>query len=1805
MSIESLKSDFEDIFHKHSVLAETLKKLHDRIQEGELLETEQIEGIRNEVIVIHKDIGKLLEYIEENKKGQILELLDILTNFMLLQTSDDKTKLQLESEQHRAGEVKRALESGELIDQETKDIVRHYADFLKVVSDPSSVENDDIACSIENYFHRELWRKLYRDFIYIPAKSEIQTEVMLQYPEELHSEKENELVETEPVTDKKEDVKGTEKDIEKVKEKIVVSVNKISVSDKKTKDVIQKNHLAITVLQAIMTHRVLSHERVKSIINSGADEFIGKALIDAMTDASVLAVLDIQGLQDKYYCLTEEFFRFYKSHKNEPYLDSINLIVKQTGKGFFVKSTQTLSSENIDTIIKYALANDTFFKTAELMQTMNINITFDKFDKINLHMTLINDNPDNIKQISILTDSFEGSRKFYDWINTLTKDEQAAKNSVAFIIFDDGCINRAKIESILDPVNEKSKCRLIFSERSIFLKAEKVYTYDPLVFKKINPDFDSFHPLSIEILRNDAREKEIEMDENIKSDANDQQSEIKDNTVEIPEEHDVINKTEPKPVKKKKDKHQNRSSDKEIEQIDILPETGREVIIIPQNNIKEVAEQLSQNKTLPDSNADLFSELLMRLIEADRPGPAHALAKALAQSGSGGLSYWKEMLDYASGTDIKDGEKNGVKLYHAFDKVINDADPDPSMMALLVAAVLRCLFSPDGKHYDYDLVSLVDMIADKNNCTVLTDSPNTKNLMMMLKDIITNHPQGFSDGVLRFIRNDGAVTEEMRRISKEAGNMTEGKHVYLLKTGIMQNDYKQTIIACLGEKSIFADILNIIKNNEIEKTNHVKEVMRSFLINDEEKDKFVIDPDAVDSFIEQTFLNIVKVGKNKNNPYDLKYGAKEQLTKKINSVLTLIIKWLDCLSPINDTRHNESIQKLIMKKKEIMDFCQSAKEELEDIITKSNNYVGSAGIKILLSAIKSIQCALSGEIDSFSERWIYVEFLKTSYIELDDNFKPILDSRDLRLGRNENWRQICRHLTCDDLDFPQVVEEIFRSTDNYGNVEKILQYMDFTGRNTEIDPRFFKRDILEKSIERVRSGIEKEIDEFKSNYELAYAHGRINNEQKDTILQEIDYLRSKYEGSNNFGLLRNIISNFQNQIEEWALTLKKDYLERFEILKKEKAEDFDTWPILKDIQELINDDRFVIAEELMILAEDGGYKINPYHADGESEKLYEDFLEIEKRYFDALNRNRESNLSKMRETIVSTSKAQNLATKDERSAVDFIKAWSSSTSRGENIQTILENLGFDVISATRATCTDKKSAQFNVKVIKPPVNRNDYPHPIPAFGTQMSGTITVVFAFGIYNATEILNKIKRINPGQNSIVLLDAALSPAERRKLAKEFKTSSALQNSFLFVDRVLALYISLQTRENRPQVFLRCTLPYTYNNPYSIASGKVAEEMFFGRRKEIIELIGRNGKCLVYGGRQMGKTALLRRVESRVNNKEKKEYAIYIDIKSEDCGSALGVIVKAIRNSGLEIPDCSSWSELREHIVALLNGKAMQKAERIILLLDEADKFLADSEDYNDDPIYQIKQMHADTDFAFKCIFAGLHNVVRFSGRNKNNGDLAHFGVPICVNPLNYNDAVDLIERPLRYLGFSIEDQNILSLILSHTNYYPGLIHFYCNTLLNSHIDKYSTFFDERESPPYKLKESHIKEILQNNQLNEEIKNKFFLTINLDVRYLALAYTIALLALEVREVGSSAMEGFNVKVIMERINIFPQFSGLLREQVTALLDEMQELGILRKPIGMDQSYLFNRLNFLSMFGNRDTVENKILEIAAGERNE
>ena len=411
--------------------------------------------------------------------------------------------------------------------------------------------------------------------------------------------------------------------------------------------------------------------------------------------------------------------------------------------------------------------------------------------------------------------------------------------------------------------------------------------------------------------------------------------------------------------------------------------------------------------------------------------------------------------------------------------------------------------------------------------------------------------------------------------------------------------------------------------------------------------------------------------------------------------------------------------------------------------------------------------------------------------------------------------------------------------------------------------------------------------------------------------------------------------------------------------------------------------------------------------------------------------------------------------------------------------------------------------------------------------------------------------------------------------------------------------LFRSHQITERLPAL-LKCTLPYTTYQPFVRDGGSTTDEMFCGRNQELATIIDLNGACVVYGGRQLGKTALLERVESRCSKPENRVYAVYSSIirikDEEEVVSTLISDIERKTESKINLHNCKTLKDMCNQLrVMFSNGKIIS----LHLLIDEVDDFLGaiSSQAYRQlQPLVDLKR---ETRNNFKFVIAGLHNVCRAKNATKENGIFGQLGTPLCIKPLSPTDALKLLSRPLNYLGFQIDRYPHLETILTNTNYYPGILQFFGYMLVQTLTGQYSKYYHAVDgNPPFTLQDEQLGSVMNSSDLNKSIKDKFRWSLELDSRYFMIARCITMLYHYYEEDRSSgSWLGFKVEEIIDMAEMY-EIHCLENEAIDGyknLLDEMEEMGILSQP--ESGLYRLRRSSFVDIIGeNIDVLEQDII---------
>jgi hypothetical protein len=478
---------------------------------------------------------------------------------------------------------------------------------------------------------------------------------------------------------------------------------------------------------------------------------------------------------------------------------------------------------------------------------------------------------------------------------------------------------------------------------------------------------------------------------------------------------------------------------------------------------------------------------------------------------------------------------------------------------------------------------------------------------------------------------------------------------------------------------------------------------------------------------------------------------------------------------------------------------------------------------------------------------------------------------------------------------------------------------------------------------------------------------------------------------------------------------------------------------------------------------------------------------------------------------------------------------------------------------------------------------------IPAFGSKISPTGDTLRVLAVWKSPTPgrLVELLREEPADHSVlVLYFGTLSVDARRELATRLRSGPRLPTTIV-VDAAAFGYLLAQPTPRRDTT-MAITLPFASSAPFTPdVAGLVPVEMFHGRTEELDQVIDMMGSCIVYGGRQLGKSALLRAAARKFNEAEHR-VAIYQSIYKVGQGAIPAEKVwmtlwPRLAEKGIAPEDMPSGNVAAAAIRHITHWISAVPGRQLLLLLDESDFFLdADAKDGKFAHVAAFRELMEQTERSVKIVFAGLHQTARFE--RLANHPLAHFGDPVCVGPLTPQHAYDLLTNPLRALGYRFEDDNVAARVLALANNQPSLIQLFGAKLL--------TYLNRQGLPatlPQIVTAADIESVWSEEPLRESFRKRFDWTLNLDPRYKIIAYTVAYHAYA-HGIGS-ALSPAGLRSQCEQW--WPQ--GFAAEDVRtsefrALLDECVSLGVLSYA-PTEGAYRLRTPNVLALLGSRDDV--------------
>jgi hypothetical protein len=458
---------------------------------------------------------------------------------------------------------------------------------------------------------------------------------------------------------------------------------------------------------------------------------------------------------------------------------------------------------------------------------------------------------------------------------------------------------------------------------------------------------------------------------------------------------------------------------------------------------------------------------------------------------------------------------------------------------------------------------------------------------------------------------------------------------------------------------------------------------------------------------------------------------------------------------------------------------------------------------------------------------------------------------------------------------------------------------------------------------------------------------------------------------------------------------------------------------------------------------------------------------------------------------------------------------------------------------------------------------------------------------------EILDN-KLVGGGPGLLVLYFGRLA-LEKRRLRTDAQ-SDDIEFPVAVLDDVLLLHLAGLVG-SRASALLRCSLPFATANPY-IDSGQVLQEMFFGRTGHAASLQRYpGGQSIIYGGRQLGKSALLDQVEREFNNPIAGTTAIVKDIKANfdadggsDPNDLWQLLLGEFRDRKL-VPS-TAVSKIDTIQRYLTEAVSPTTGRSVLVMFDEADRFLIADQKNGFRVVSGLRDLVRSTEGRLRFVFAGLSTVARFQGTPNN--PLVQFGEPLCVGPLPPTDARNIVIEPLRACGLRFERDEDALLIFASTGYHTKLLQYFCKRLVRRMHEK-----QFRSSPPYFIRRSDIEAITQAREFGEQLRKIFDLTVRVDIenRYRAVVLSMAYDAMDPRKTGPRSYSAQDVADSVSNWckNAFPKETGA-SDDLQCLLTEMCGMGLLIRDRA--SKYRLRSPNLARLLGDRNTIETQLLEL-------
>lgn len=1095
--------------------------------------------------------------------------------------------------------------------------------------------------------------------------------------------------------------------------------------------------------------------------------------------------------------------------------------------------------------------------------------------------------------------------------------------------------------------------------------------------------------------------------------------------------------------------------------------------------------------------------------------------------------------------------------------------------------------------YDHSLYNNAEMVLGDELKNALGDVfPAVRHLVDLLKTTFKDlsfqyDGLGFSPSIISNLSNTGERERSRRSLSHKAEDLRRTPTSTVQITGL-----ETCLKRMVGPSSEIGHALSVLAENRGENAPELRRHLQQCL----GLEKLEITDSWLEAYINSFWNNLRRENPEiKLKRLDNDSPAQRVCKKALTDRLQVIIEWLT----VSEADPEPNFQQYRDQYARIWNQLKRALRELDDTLRQNPQAdCWRAACRNLLSLFaQRMQNALES-VQTEDSVLFYQDLWRTPELIVDSSGEQIIVPELYDIPGLEPW-VFCLYAAAAVHEAPREIlpqisdyknERWYR---NFGMEALLCGLLGQETPNRGEDCRI------------AGDALKQEIQDFEGGVRMDRAYGRLQEHTMETVFSALQVVKEVYLKTDNYASFHIFLTHLHQLLDRQIGRQTQVYCSRVQALKQQPEYTGSPW---LEVIEMALDGGYLNTVETYINSMQSGEADLPNSVKVRSsgKDFLSEFQAGEDAYYrvcqqhsgDALANWGSNALEKMDKSF------QHWTSPNERAnSLPWLRRWikrKNSPDGPDQVKDILSGLGFHVQKVTRMTGTPQFGMHecYLVNAERVSTGLKDYPHPIYKFGTELSTPMNVVCLYGCQGVSTLIRVMTNdLQLNGSTIVLMDGSLTAADRRLLAQKFKTDTSGQSPFLLIDRVLALYLASVDRGERQIAMLRCTLPYTFEVLYGSGSGAVPEEMFIGRMMEMRDLRSEQGPSLVYGGRQLGKTALLNRVSKTLSNPARREYSFCVDVKDSGMPALLKAVSGKLIRLGLIQQASSSLEELCDTLQGIYEAGEIRSLR---VFVDEVDCLFDEFQKDNYETLRPFITLRDNTKHKVKFVFAGTHNVAATDIAEKGNNNLLHMGKPLCIKPLSNNDAMDLIQIPMSYLGFEIGMPQI-ELILSNTNNYPGLIHMFCHALIQAVCRDYSQFCDENGNyPPYRISDAQMQAVFREQDIRKEIGQRVMATIRLNRKYKAVSYLLAQMVYEDQEKCRRQLYGYTARELKDynqREFRLPLIAEIEEKDLNTLMEEMENMGILWKN-QETQQFRFRQQDFLEYIGDSEEVLKTLLDL-------